>query len=227
MAAKKKVYAVRKGKVTGLFYSWAECKNAVDGFSGAEFKGFLTKEEAEAYLQGGKPAGVKSDAASGEKTDAVSEETGAASRDADSLTAYVDGSYSEALGRYSFGCILLLPKGEIVKKSGSGDHPESLAIRNVAGEMLGAMYAVKWALKNGYKSLEIHYDYMGIECWATGAWSAKNELTQKYAGFMQRQGRLIRISFVKVKAHTGNFYNEEVDQLAKAALEGPTGIPEV
>ena len=48
--AKKKVYAVRKGKATGIFYTWDECKAAVDGFSGAVYKGFFTEEEARTYL---------------------------------------------------------------------------------------------------------------------------------------------------------------------------------
>jgi len=56
-----------------------------------------------------------------------------------------------------------------------------LAIRNVAGEMLGAMYAVKWAMVNGYKEIELRYDYEGIEKWVQGIWKAKNELAQKYA----------------------------------------------
>ena len=37
--AKKKIYAVRKGHKTGLFYTWDECKKAVYGYSGAEYKG--------------------------------------------------------------------------------------------------------------------------------------------------------------------------------------------
>lgn len=134
------------------------------------------------------------------------------------VTAYVDGSYNEAIGRYAFGCVLLLPDGEIVRKSGNGNNPETLAIRNVGGEMLGAMYAVQWARKHSFESIEICYDYSGIACWATGAWKTKNELTKKYAGFMQRQGNFIKITFTKVKAHTGDRYNEEADELAKAAL---------
>ena len=46
----KKVYAVKKGKKTGIFATWAECKANVDGYSGAQFKSFATKAEAEAYL---------------------------------------------------------------------------------------------------------------------------------------------------------------------------------
>ena len=42
----KKYYAVRKGRKTGVFATWAECQKQVTGFSGAEFKSFGTMEEA-------------------------------------------------------------------------------------------------------------------------------------------------------------------------------------
>ena len=32
-----KIYAVRKGKIPGLYNTWDECKAQVDGFSGAEY----------------------------------------------------------------------------------------------------------------------------------------------------------------------------------------------
>jgi ribonuclease HI len=130
----------------------------------------------------------------------------------------VDGSFEESIGRYSFGCVLLTSEGEIIRESGSGSAPEAVAIRNVAGEMSGAMFAVKWARKNGYDRIEIRYDYAGIEKWASGDWAAKNPLTQKYAAFMKQQQSLMQIRFCKVKAHSGNLYNEEADKLAKAAL---------
>ena len=134
------------------------------------------------------------------------------------MLAYVDGSFDVAIEKYAFGCVILTPDGEIIRESGNGDNPEALAIRNVAGEMLGAMTAVRWAIKNGYDAIELRYDYEGIEKWATGAWKAKNALTQKYAEYMQRQKRYIKISFQKVKAHSGDYYNEEADKLAKEAL---------
>ena len=136
-----------------------------------------------------------------------------------SLIAYVDGSFDAAIGKYAFRCVILTPDGDIIKESGNGDNPESLAIRNVAGEMLGAMTAVRWAIQNGYDNLELRYDYEGIEKWATGVWKAKNTLTQKYAEYMQRQQNHIKISFRKVKAHSGDYYNEEADKLAKEALK--------
>ena len=210
--AKKKVYAVRKGKKTGLFYSWIECEAAVSGYAKAEYKGFATEEEANAYL------GVKQEIAGNYNTDEITD---------NKLLAYVDGSFDETLGRYAFGCIIITPNGETIKEFGNGDNPESLAIRNVAGEMLGAMYAVKWAVKNGYDNIELHYDYEGIEKWAVGEWKAKNTLTQKYVAFMNEQQSIIRINFQKVKAHTGDFYNEEADQLAKKALTEGKGISKI
>ena len=47
-----KFYAVRKGNQTGIFVTWDECKQAINGFSGAQFKKFSTKEEAEAFMNG-------------------------------------------------------------------------------------------------------------------------------------------------------------------------------
>lgn len=201
--AKKKVYAVRKGKATGIFYTWDECKAAVDGFSGAVYKGFFTEEEARTYLAG--------EAEKGESAESENPEPG-------QIIAYVDGSFEVSLGRYAYGCVILTPEGEIIRESGGGDNPESAALRNVTGEMLGSMFAVQWCIKHGYQAVDIRYDYMGIEMWATGGWKAKNELTQKYAEYMQRNAKRVKITFKKIAAHTGNKYNEEADQLAKAAL---------
>ncbi|AEV94746.1 ribonuclease H family protein [Pediococcus claussenii] len=47
-----KFYAVRKGKKTGIFSTWDETQKQVAGFSGAEFKSFKTKSEAQSWLEG-------------------------------------------------------------------------------------------------------------------------------------------------------------------------------
>lgn len=210
--AKNKIYAVKKGKATGIFRTWEECKASVDGYPGAQYKSFSAQEEAKAYLSGadsGAPDFVAKKAAPGQ------------------VLAYVDGSFDEAIGKYSFGCVMLTPEGEIIRESGNGDNPQSAALRNVTGEMLGAMFAVQWCRKKGYAAVEICYDYMGIEMWATDGWKAKNELTQKYAAFMKANAAKIRITYRKIAAHTGDTYNEEADKLAKAALTEGNGIPKI
>ena len=75
------------------------------------------------------------------------------------LLAYVDGSYQDALKKYGFGCIFILPDGRIYTEYGNGDNPDSLKQRNVSGEMLGAMYAVRFALNSGFRAIEIRYDH--------------------------------------------------------------------
>ncbi|KAG0579403.1 hypothetical protein KC19_4G095900 [Ceratodon purpureus] len=49
---KSKFYAVRRGRVTGIFLSWEDCNLQVCRFRGAEFKAFGTLEEATSYLTG-------------------------------------------------------------------------------------------------------------------------------------------------------------------------------
>ena len=143
------------------------------------------------------------------------------------LLAYVDGSYQDALKKYGFGCIFILPDGRIYTEYGNGDNPDSLKQRNVSGEMLGAMYAVRFALNSGFRAIEIRYDYEGIEKWVTGAWKSKNELTQKYAQTMRGWGQKIQIRFTKVPAHSKVKYNELADETAKLGVANGNGIPKV
>ena len=143
------------------------------------------------------------------------------------LLAYVDGSYQDALKKYGFGCVFILSDGRVYTEYGNGDKPDSLKQRNVSGEMLGAMYAVRFALNSGFTAIEIRYDYEGIEKWVTGAWKSKNELTQKYAQTMRAWGQQIRIRFTKVPAHSKVKYNELADETAKLGVENGNGIPKV
>ena len=128
---------------------------------------------------------------------------------------------------YGFGCIFILPDGRIYTEYGNGDNPDSLKQRNVSGEMLGAMYAVRFALNSGFTVIEIRYDYEGIEKWVTGAWKSKNDLTKKYAQTMLGWGQKIQIRFTKVPAHSKVKYNELADETAKLGVANGNGIPKV
>ena len=48
-------YGVRAGRHPGVYSTWDQCKSQVEGYTRAEFKGFATTEEAEAYVQGSAP----------------------------------------------------------------------------------------------------------------------------------------------------------------------------
>ncbi len=218
--AAKKFYAVKKGKETGIFNSWDACKAAVDGFPGAEYKGFATRQEAENYLNG---VSMQSNIRSGAAREFGYDEIPPAG----TLLVYVDGSYEDSVKKYAFGCVFLLPDGSIRVECGNGNNEQSLQHRNVTGEMLGAMYAVRTAMMNGYCHVELRYDYEGIEKWVTGAWRSKTELTMKYAKAMQEWSKGIQITFTKVAAHTNVYYNEIADKLAKKGLVDADGVPKV
>lgn len=226
--AAKKYYAVKKGKVTGVFKTWEECRASVEGYPGAEYKGFASMGEAQGYLgiadlaetnaerpkEAGEPFKTNAEGRANEEWP-----------EAGWLLAYVDGSYDDSLKKYAFGCVFLLPDGHIYVQYGNGDREQSLQQRNVTGEMLGAMYAVKTAMVNGYQGIEIRYDYQGIEKWVTGEWRSKTELTQKYTHAMRNWGGSIEIRFKKVAAHANIRYNELADSLAKRGLKEGNGVP--
>lgn len=71
-----------------------------------------------------------------------------------------------------------------------------------------------------YHSMEeitIRYDYEGIQKWADGEWRANKALTRDYAREIDYYRDTLKINFEKVKAHSGDIWNEAADRLAKSA----------
>ncbi|WP_010519571.1 ribonuclease H1 domain-containing protein [Croceivirga radicis] len=50
--AKKKFYVVWKGKKTGVYEKWEDCKSQIQGVEGAQYKSFPTFEEAKKAFKG-------------------------------------------------------------------------------------------------------------------------------------------------------------------------------
>jgi ribonuclease H-related protein len=46
-----KFYAVKKGTVRGIYTTWSECQAQIKGYSGAVFKSFYTRAEAEEFMK--------------------------------------------------------------------------------------------------------------------------------------------------------------------------------
>ena len=109
----KKFYAVRKGRKTGIFTTWDECRAQVHGFPCAEYKSFLTMEGAKGFMELGMEGENKlpfdedpkqpsnnanSSIATNQITQNISNEP--------ELVAYVDGSYDQSTKRFSYGMVI-------------------------------------------------------------------------------------------------------------------------
>ena len=84
-----KFYAVRNGRQIGIFTDWNECKRLVTGYKGAEFKGFVNRDDAVAYMNG---------------TERDEHEI---KQSPDTAVAYVDGSYNVKTKIFACGVVIL------------------------------------------------------------------------------------------------------------------------
>lgn len=194
----KKFYAVRIGRDgAGIYDTWEQCKAQVHGVAGAVYKSFPTREEAEAFVQGGEVSKKPSDW--------------------EGAVAYVDGSFDSASGDFACGAVLFLDGEELTFSERFTDR-ELASMHNVAGEIMGALTVIRYCLERGVKALEIHHDYEGVGRWAEGSWKANKPGTQRYAAECRAAAQSMELRFVKVKGHSGDKYNDMADALARKAL---------
>lgn len=198
-----KFYAVKKGHTTGIFDNWGDCQSATKGFSSPDFRGFSSREEAEAYLKG---KDLWKDRVANEIADGF-------------LVAFVDGSFDKDLARYSYGVVFVLPDGTEKNIYGYGDNQNYIDSQNIIGEIFGVINALDWAISNGYEKIKIYHDYEGLAKWISGEWSAKSNVSKMFVGLYKSKFEdAIAVEFIKVPGHSNVSYNEKADQLAKSAL---------
>lgn len=232
----KKYYAVRQGRVPGVYTTWADCEKQVKCFGGAIYKSFPTEAEARAFVD---DSGLSlSDFMSAKRSEPKSRSEvqskpihsriiGSRVKNkvsssvvkpdftkSNHVIAYIDGSYNKGTNTVGAGGVIFLNGIKEIFSFPSNDERYT-SFWNVAGELLAAMYVMKYAVDRGVSECSLYYDYMGIEMWATKGWKRNNALTQQYAAFYDSIKDRVRIYFHKVAAHTGDTYNEMADALAK------------
>lgn len=205
--ASKKFYAVKCGKVPGIYTSWEQCKAQTDGFSGAVYKSFTSLEEAKAYIKADssvKPLAAEDYIAYTLANPAIA-------------IAYVDGSYNIHTTEFGSGVVMFVAGKELHFSQGFSDS-ELAAMRNVAGEIKAAEIAMNFAFNNNISELYIYHDYEGISKWCLKEWKAGKAGTIHYQQLYDRISQSVKINFVKVKGHSNDTYNDIADQLAKASI---------
>ena len=141
-----KYYAIKVGRETGIYTSWEEAEKLVKGFHDAKYKSFKTRKDAS------------------EESLVLSVE---GMKEPEGDYAFVDGNFNADTDTYGYGGFLSA-NGVKYPISGADCKPDMAKMRNVAGEIEGALEAARMALKFKLKRLTILYDYEGIEAWVNG-----------------------------------------------------------
>ena len=218
-----KYYAVINGhaKEPVILESWEACKKEVTGAKGVKFKSFATLQEAQEFISlheehSEAPVSVRK-----KKKPEIIETSETSSvphaKTSDEITIYVDGSYELSSERYAYG-LVAVSGGKEIYTDRKAFKSEFSSMRNVAGEVLGAVTAMKYAKAEGYKKVKLYFDYQGIESWALGTWKRNNKLTQGYHEFYKEIKNDLQVKFIKVKGHSGDEFNDRADELAKSAF---------
>jgi len=223
----KKVYAVKVGRQTGLFNTWAECEAQVRGFMGAKFKGFMTAQEAMSWLKGEEAPrgqGEMSLFSPGKKPVAKNQEKepAAFAGEAD-YVIYTDGSclrnpdgpggWAAVLAEQATGKVRELSGGD---PSTTNNRMElTAAIRALSAVPEGAkiaLYTDSQYMKNGFTK---HW----LEGWKRKGWvTAKGTpvLNKELWVALDEAFHARTVEFHWVKGHVGVEANERCDKLAKA-----------
>ncbi|WP_370837549.1 ribonuclease HI [Megasphaera sp.] len=221
----KKIYAVRRGRTTGLFLSWADCQKQVDGFPGARFKSFTDATEAWKWLNGKETAAPK-------RTGAPKKSRQTAKTAAPSQPLRPDEEQDFVI--YTDGSCLRNPDGPggwavVACNVATGEVTElcdgNPSTTNNRMELLAAIMALRFAPEGTKVALYTDSQYLknGITKWVAGwkrrGWKKADGqpvLNQAYWVELDKLYAAHDVTFHWVKGHVGVELNERCDQLAKA-----------
>ncbi|XP_048209427.1 ribonuclease H1 isoform X3 [Perognathus longimembris pacificus] len=195
-------YAVRRGRRTGVFLSWNECREQVNRFPAARFKKFATEDEAWAFVRNSASPGGS---------------------EGDHVVVYTDGCCSSN-GRKR-------ARAGIGVYWGPG-HPLNVGIRlpgrqtNQRAEIHAACKAIEQAKAQNISRLALYTDSMftinGITNWVQGwkrnGWrtsAGKDVINKEDFMALDRLAQDMDIQWLHVPGHSGFVGNEEADRLAR------------
>lgn len=213
----KKFYAVKRGRKTGLYTVWAECAAQVKGFQGAVYKGFMTEEEARAWLGGAD--------ARAEQPRVAAEMAAPSAPDADYII-HTDGSCLRNPGGAGGWAAVIETAATGAVEEKSGGAPETTNNRMELTAALMALSAVpegaRVALYTDSQYLKNAFTKFWLPAWKKRGWKKadgepvlnQDLWVQLDAAFAARQ-----VQFHWVKGHAGNPRNERCDVLARAEAE--------
>lgn len=232
---KKGIYAVRRGRVPGIYYSAAECEAQVVGFAGAESQRFSTLEAAKAYLSGGRPIQRRAVVRRPERAahsvrgrtahhpGARSQLVPAGQADGAPIKIYTDGGclvHEDGAGGYA--SVICLPNGNREEISGGVDMTNSSRMELLAA--VAALQALEGVARLG-AAVEVYTDSRYLQqgvatrIWQGAKMQADGLLNYDLWAKLAHLVECYEIEWFWVKGHNGNPMNERCDWLATAAAK--------
>ena len=215
--SKKKYYAVAVGRVPGIYTDWPAAEAQVKGCQGAKFKGFASREEAQAWLENPLYARKSADEPG---RDADCTDDGPV--DPDTVLVYTDGGCLNNPGPGGYSAIIQAGGEEKVLSGGF-----ELTTNNRM-ELMACIVALR-ELEGSGRTVLLHSDssYVvnGIDKgWAKG-WRARSwrksdgqpALNTDLWAELLRLTESMPVRLKWVRGHAGNARNERCDVLATTA----------
>ncbi|KRN93969.1 ribonuclease H family protein [Pediococcus stilesii] len=229
--AKKKFYAIKKGRKPGIYRTWDEAKQQVDGFPGAIYKSFSTESEAEQWQDG---------------RDSISKAVPQSDGKADGLVLYTDGG-SRNTGNVAGGHVrkedlaawaFMIKKGSLQLSDSGGEfgatnnRMEIMALINglkMVIQRFGDQEPILVVSDSKYVLDAINQNW--IWGWKRRNWKKANgeivankELWQEVALLL---GRIKHVEFKWTKGHADNTGNVFVDELLNQTMDQMTSTKQV
>ncbi|PIE74740.1 MAG: ribonuclease HI [Deltaproteobacteria bacterium] len=209
----KKWYAVRKGYKTGIYKSWFGedgAKKQVDGYKGAQYKGFTNINDAENFMSG--KSGLSVSHKNSENSHHINENM---------IIVYTDGGCINNPGAGGYGAVII--KNGIVHKLSGGRRYTT----NNRMEMLACIKALEY-LKLEKREIVVYTD----SAYIVNAVNKKWLFSWQKNNFIKSDGKevlnrdlwieilkylnLLNVKLRWVKGHSGIEYNEICDKLANS-----------
>jgi ribonuclease HI len=222
----KKYYAVKIGRIPGIYTNWTECKQQIHKFSNAKYKSFTTLQQAKEYLGLNINSITKTSPLIqankiNTKPTIVNDETSI------NLIGYTDGSCIDETGGSG---IVLLQNNNVIGEW-SIMSPEQPTTNNRA-ELQAILHLLTLIVSIKFDQIIIRSDSKySINCitkwintWKQNSWKTANgrpvsnvdliRVIDTMINLLSERGLII---FEHVYGHRGEIYNERADQLANLA----------
>jgi len=230
--AKKKWYAVKRGRVPGVYTDWPKAEAQVKGFAGARFKGFPSEQDAQLWLEG-KLVEEKSPAGKKKTARAKSETVAPRDGSEDNIVIYTDGGAINNPGPGGYGIVLAYGKkcGEKLANTTTELSGGFKLTTNNRMELMACIIALR-ELKGTDLPVTLFSDSSYVvnglrkgwaRKWKNNGWlkaDKKPVMNQDLWAELLQLSEKLTITFHWVKGHAGNPMNERCDKLAVKSARG-------